>query len=387
MNELLQIIESGGSLFDEKEGYRQIPYVDLSVRSKDEKEELLSCISRVLDSGQYVGISCCEEFESAIAAYCGVPRALAVSSGTDALCLALRVLSIGPGDEVITVPNSHFASVASIVQAGAKPVFVDVGPDQNIDIKLIEPAITKNTKAIMPVHLTGRVCDMPSIMEIAEAYELLVVEDAAQAVGATFNNRMAGTFGDAGAFSAHPLKNLNAIGDAGYLFVRDIENFERASRLRNHGLEDRDTVLEWGNVSRMDAIQSEVLTLRLKNLDEVISRRRRNARFYNENIKSRTIQLPRFDDLKQCTFHTYVIQAEERDLLAQRLHERGIGTAIHYPVPLHLQPSAIGCGYSRGDFPVAEALADKILSIPIHQCLELQDLEYIAHHIDELSGY
>ncbi len=368
---------------NESDAFRQIPYVDLAAQFNSEKQEIIDCMEKVCASGAHVGLYLTEGFEKAVAEYCGVPFALAVSSGTDALFLALRILDIGPGDEVITVPNTHFATVGAIVRAGAIPVFVDVQDDQNICPELIEAVITPKTKALLPVHLTGRACDMDPILEIARARNLKVIEDAAQAIGSKYKGTMAGSFGDVAAFSAHPLKNLNAIGDAGYMVIHDPELLERASRLRNHGLKERNTVLEWGGVARMDALQAEILKFRLTKLDSLMAKRQQNAGLYAEYINTQSIFHPVCRDHEFNTYHIYVIQAERRDELISYLDAHGVGTAIHYPIPLHLQPAAGNLGYKKGDFPNAERQAEKILSLPVHQFLSADDIKYISGLINK----
>jgi dTDP-4-amino-4,6-dideoxygalactose transaminase len=363
---------------------RNIPYVDLSSQYDAEKLKINECILRVLESGQYVGgAHISQKFEEAISKYCHVDHALAVSSGTDALYLALKILNIGPGDEVITVPNTYCATVAAICLVGATPVFVDVQSDRNMDPKKLEAVITKKSKAILPVHLTGRVCDMDPILKIAGEENLAVIEDAAQAVGAKYKGKIAGTFGDVAAFSAHPLKNLCAIGDAGYMLIKDGGLVERAGQLRNHGLQDRDTVLEWSGVARIDALQAEILHFRLTQLDDLIKMRQRNAKLYDQHIIEKNIFKPVTRDYEFNTYHTYVIQVENREQLTSYLKSNGVEAVIHYPVPLHLQPAAESLAYKVGAFPVAEDQAKKILSLPIHQYLKEDDIIYISNLINK----
>ncbi|MDA8855483.1 DegT/DnrJ/EryC1/StrS family aminotransferase, partial [Candidatus Pseudothioglobus singularis] len=221
---------------------KKIPYVDLKNQWKEERDELLPIIDRVLSSGRYVGGEEVEIFEDNIAKFCGVNFAVALNSGTDALMYALLLAGIKKGDEVITPPNSFIASTSTIVHVGATPVFVDVLPDQNLDPSKIEDAITKNTKAIMPVHLTGRVCDMDPIMDIANRHNLIVIEDAAQAIGSKYKGKVSGSIGDIGCFSTHPLKNLNACGDGGFLTTNDEDIYNQLKIFRNHGMTDRNIV-------------------------------------------------------------------------------------------------------------------------------------------------
>src|SRR5262249_25815136 len=288
---------------------------------------------------------------------------------------------IGPGDEVITPPNSFIASTAVIVHAGARPVFVDVLADQNIDPAAIEAAITPRTRAIMPVHLTGRVCRMDAIMEIAERHGLLVIEDAAQSIGSMFQGRKSASFAHFDCSSAHPLKNLNAIGDAGFVTTNDSAAAARMRRLRTHGMADRETVEEWGFVSRMDVLQAAILDYRLDKLPDVIAKRRENAALYQHLIKHAEGFVPPCRQDEFNTFHTFVIQTEWRDELQQHLRAIGIKTAIHYPVPIHLQPAAAGLGYRRGDFPTTERQAERILTLPVNQYMSARDVETVAGEV------
>ena len=361
---------------------RAISYVDLPAQGRDQLAELRGIFERVVLRGTFVGAAEeIERFETRIAGYCGTEQAVALSSGTDALILAMIAAGIGPGDEVITPPNSFVASTAAIVHVGAKPVFADVLPDQNIDPEAIERAITPRTKAIMPVHLTGRVCRMDDILDIAARRRLTVIEDAAQSVGSMYQGRKSGSFGRFGCFSAHPLKNLNALGDAGFITTNDKAAAERIRRLRSHGLSDRDSVEEWGMVARMDVLQAAVLNYRLDELPEVIARRRDNAVLYQRLLRHERIFVPPCRQDEYNTFHTFVIQTDRRDELQAHLRDRGIKTAIHYRHPIHLQPAARGLGYRRGDFPVAERQAGRILTLPVNQHLAPADIETVAGEI------
>jgi dTDP-4-amino-4,6-dideoxygalactose transaminase len=358
-----------------------VPYVDLAAQYADERDIVLPLIDRALAGGQWVGGPAVEEFEQAAARYLGARHVVGVASGTDALILGLRALGVGAGDEVITPPNSFVASTAAIFFAGAKPVFADVLPDQNIDPAAVEAAITPRTRAILPVHLTGRMARMDAIMAIAERHGLAVIEDAAQAIGSRLHGRPAGMFGHLGAFSAHPLKNLNAMGDAGFVATNDAGLAARLRLLRNNGLADRNTVVEWGVVSRLDNVQATILHHRLRQLDDVIAARRRNAALYRKRLDHSRIFAPPCRDVEVNTFHTFVIQVDERDALRSHLTDRGVGTAIHYPIPIHLQPAAKDLGYRKGDFPAAERQAERILTLPIHQFLARDDIEYVAEAI------
>ncbi|MFO1157380.1 MAG: DegT/DnrJ/EryC1/StrS family aminotransferase [Reyranellaceae bacterium] len=359
-----------------------IPYVNLPAQGRDQLADLKRIFEEVVSRGAFVGTG--EEIdalEKRLAAYCGTAEAVALNSGTDALMLAMVVAGIGRGDEVITPPNSFVASTATIIHLGAKPVFADVMADQNIDPEKIERAITPSTKAIMPVHLTGRVCRMDEIMEIAERHGLVVIEDAAQAIGSTYKGRRSGAVGHYGCFSAHPLKNLNALGDGGFVATNDKAAAERMRRLRSHGMADRQTIEEWGLVSRMDTLQAAILNYRLDKLPDVIAKRRANAAVYQGLLRHERLYVPPCRNEEFNTFHTFVIQVDRRDALQGHLKALGIKTAIHYPIPIHLQPAARGLGHREGDFPATERQAGRILTLPVNQYMSRSDIETVAGEI------
>ncbi|MCK4967242.1 DegT/DnrJ/EryC1/StrS family aminotransferase, partial [bacterium] len=319
----------------------KIPYVNIAAQHAQIKEEILNSVSKVISSGQFVLGNEVNEFERRFAEMCGARFALGVNSGTDAIILALMALSIGPGDEVITVPNSFITSASAVAFVGAKPVFVDVGEDYNINPADIEEKITPNTKAILPVHLTGRPADMDAILEIAKRHGLFIIEDCAQAVCAEYKGKQVGTFGDVGCFSLHPLKTLNACGDGGVLTTNSDELYESLSILRNNGLKSRDECKYWSFNSRLDNIQAAILLIKLKYLEKWTEKRRENARFYQEKLKEHPhIQIPVDKLYEKAVYHTFVVQAEQRDRLKEKLEQSGIGTSIHYPVPIHLQKPA-----------------------------------------------
>ena len=360
-----------------------VPYVNLVAQWEDEKHDLLPIIESVMSSGQYVGGEAVDRFEQKVAELCGTRFCVALNSGTDAIMFGLLALGVRPGDEVITPPNSFIASTAAIVHLNAKPVFVDVLPDQNIDPSRIERAITTRTKAIMPVHLTGRIASMNDILEIAKHHQILVIEDAAQSVGSLYLGRPSGSLGKIGCFSTHPLKNLNACGDAGFLTTDDEGIAKQVYLYRNHGLADRDTVEIFGNVSRMDTLQAAILEYRLSRLSKVIEKRRKNADMYRELINSSQIHIPEEREEEFNTYHTLVIQCDKRNELKRYLMKQGIETAIHYPVPIHLQPAASHLGYSKGDFPVTETQSELILTLPIHQYLNENDIKNTSKSINK----
>ena len=360
-----------------------IPYVNLAAQWEDEKIDLLPIIEKVMSSGQFVGGEEVELFEQKAADFCGTKYCVALNSGTDALVLGLAALGVRPGDEVITPPNSFIASTAAIIHLRAKPVFVDVQPDQNIDPTLIEEAITSKTKAIMPVHLTGRMAAMEQISEISQKYNIPVIEDAAQSIGSLLAGEKSGSYGEVGCFSTHPLKNLNACGDGGFVTTNKKDIAENIALMRNHGLIDRNSVARFGYVSRMDTIQAAILNYRLQGLPNIIEKRRINASLYQELLNNEFIFYPPEKSIEFNTYHTFVIQVEERDELKLYLEQKEICTSIHYPIPIHLQPSSHFLGYKSSDFPVTEEHSQHILSIPIHQYLSKNDIQIISKSIND----
>tara|TARA_B110000008_G_scaffold109800_1_gene112822 strand:- start:1158 stop:2264 length:1107 start_codon:yes stop_codon:yes gene_type:complete len=363
---------------------KPISHIDLKSQWIDERDELMPIIDRVMSSGKFILETECEEFEESVAKLCGVKYAAALNSGTDALIYALTLSGIKKGDEVITPANSFIASTSSIVHIGAKPVFVDVLPNQNIDPSKIERAITGNTKAIMPVHLTGRVCDMDPILEIAKRHNLLVVEDAAQAIGSKYKGRSSGSIGDIGCFSTHPLKNLNACGDGGFVTTNDKDIYEKIKKFRNHGKISQYKISHFGMVSRMDNLQAAILNYRLEKLDKLTQKRRNNAKKYIEEINQENIFIPHEKSYEFNTYHTFVIQTNRRDELKEHLLNQGIKTAIHYPIPIHLQRASRGLGYKDGDLPVTEKQAKEILTLPVNQYLTNFDIERV---IDAVNSF
>ena len=357
-----------------------IPYIDLRRQHLPIRDEILSAIGRVIDHAGFILGEEVEQFEKEIAGYCGTKYAVGVNSGTDALFLSLKAYGIGQGDEVITVPNSFLATTSVIVAAGARPVFVDVADDMNINPELIEEKLTTNTRAIMPVHLTGRPVDMGPIVEIAMAHNLVVIEDAAQAIGAEYKGRKVGSLGDAGCFSLHPLKTLNACGDGGVITTNNESLCRTLIQLRNIGLKNRNESDIWGYNSRLDTLQAAILLVKLKYLDLWIEQRRSNAEYYIEHL-SDVVTTPVDRDSDRSAFHTFIIRTKKRDELQEYLERNGIGTRVHYPIPIHLQAAAQSLGYKKGDFPVCERQAQTILSLPIYQGLTEAELAYIVDRI------
>ena len=359
-----------------------VPYVNIAEQHARIKEELMAAMGRVIDHGQFVLGQEVSEFEQKFADLCGSRYAVGVNSGTDALIFALKALGIGEGDEVITVSSSFVASASCIVLAGAQPVFVDVRDDYNIDTTQIEAAITPRTKAVLPVHLTGRPADMNPILEIAQSHDLHVIEDCAQAVCAEYHERSVGSLGTVGCFSFHPLKTLNACGDGGAITTNDANVYQEILNLRNIGLQTRDECVVWSHNSRLDTLQAAILMVKLDYLYEWTQKRRTNAQMYQAGLAGiPQIKAPKDQPFEHAVYHTFVVQAERRDALREYLSTCGIGTAVHYPIPIHLQQVAESLGYGEGSFPVTERLANQIVSLPVYPELESDQLEYVINSI------
>ncbi len=363
---------------------KNIPYVNIIKQTKEEKREIFYALNKLFLESEFILGKEVKKFEKNICKLLNIKRCVALNSGTDALTLGLYLLGVKRGDEVITTPNSFIASTASIVHLGAIPIFCDVKDDQNIDPGEIEKKISKKTKAIMPVHLSGRSSEMDAIIKISKKYKIPVIEDAAQSIGTKFNNKQVGTFGKVGCFSAHPLKNLNAMGDGGYLVTNDEKIANQAASLRNHGIVNRNSVLSFGHVSRMDNLQAAVLNIRFKKLQKVISQRRKNAKLYFKLLKSqKNIILPKENKNEFNTYHTFVIQAKKRDKLKKHLEKKGISTAIHYP-KLIFQQKAYKKKFKtpkKNEFPVAKKLVRNILTLPINQYLKSKEIYRISNEI------
>jgi len=360
----------------------KVKYVDFALQYANERDQIWSSLDRVLSSGKYILGEEVEKFEDKFSALCDTKFAIGVANGTDALTLSMEALGIGKGDQVITVPNSWVSSASSIALVQARPVFVDVREDQNIDPFKIEKVITSKSKAILPVHLTGKCADMDPIIKIAEKYDLSIIEDAAQSVNARYKGRTSGSMGICGCFSLHPLKNLNAAGDAGIITTNNIELAEKLYLLRNHGLKSRNEVLCWGYNSRLDELQASILNSRLNKISKITEKRRKFAELYREKLKD-VVYCPMDDEGCFDVYHLFVIQTPERDRLQEYLFDNGVQTGIHYPTPIHLQPCAKYLGYEIDDFPNTEKQSSRILSLPMHNELSNNDIEYVADKIIE----
>jgi len=358
----------------------QVPFVDLTREFKAHEDDLVEIFRKIGRSGAYVMGPELAEFEELAAKYCGVKYALGVADGTDALILGLKAFGVGPGDEVITTPNSFIASVGAIVAVGATPRFVDVKNDLNMDPSCLREAITDKTKAVMPVHLTGRPSDMGEINKIAREFNLFVIEDAAQAIGGRYRGRPVGSLGDIAAFSLHPLKNLHIYGDGGLITTDNEDFYLRIKALRNHGLKDRDTCGEWGMNSRLDTLQAAIASFKLTKLDEWTKRFREIAAVYRQGL-SDYLTVPVDTEDEFAVYHNFVVHSDQRKDLMEYLASRGIDTKIHYPVLLHLQPAAEQFGYREGDFPVAEKLSKTMMSLPIFPALTQIEIDSVVSGI------
>lgn len=345
-----------------------VPYSALATEASLVKTELLRAVENVLESGRYILGPECAAFEKEFADYCQTTFAAGIANGTCALHLVLRGIGLADGDEVITVSNSFVASASSVALAGAKPVFVDIGDDGNMDPQQLEDAITKRTRAIVPVHLTGRPARMTEILDIARRHDLFVLEDAAQAVGASLNGKRVGSFGHAACFSLHPLKNLHAFGDGGMVTSNDPELLAQLAKSRNHGLANREQCDFWSFNCRLDEVQAAMLRVQLRHLDAWTEARRTLALRYNELLRP-YVEVPDEGPGEHCVFQTYVVKSERRDALKQYLNEHGVEALIHYATPIHLQPAAKGLGYTASDFPRTMHHVDRILSLPLYPTL------------------
>lgn len=343
----------------------------------------MSAIRKVATQGDFTLGGAVGEFEQRFASLCRIPYAVSVGSGTDSLILSLKMLGVGPGDEVITTPMTFIATAGAIVATGARPVFVDSEDGFVIDPALIERAITPQTKAIMPVHYTGNVADMPRIMEVANAHGLQVVEDACQSIMAEIDGIPVGSSGSAAGFSLHPLKNLNVWGDGGVVVTQSPELAEKLRLYRNHGLEDRDNVATFGVNSRLDSIQAAIGNQLIGQAESITQRRIENAEYYDRELTSLgdVVGVPQRRPGVRHVYHLYMVRARNRDDLVLFLNSRGVEAKVHYPIPVHLQHAAAYLGYEPGSFPVCEQDCQNVITLPAHQHLQAEDLAYVVEQI------
>ncbi len=340
-------------------------------------------LRRLVGSGEFTLGPFVEEFEQKFARHVGAKHAISTNTGTDALMLALKGVGVKPGDEVITVPNTFVATVGAIVAVGARPVFVDCDDRYQIDTSRLKVAITSRTRAVLPVHWTGAPANVEKVIEIARGNDVPVVEDACAATGAKIKGRCVGTFGKAGAYSFHPLKPLNVWGDGGVMVTNDDKVASHVRLYRNHGLKDRDHVEIWGVNNRLQPVQAIVASRVLDSLDAIVEKRNQNARRLDEGLKaigSNVVVPPRLADYREA-YQIYVVRVKQRDALLKHLIERDIEAKVHYPIPLHLQRAAVPFGYKRGDFPACEQQADEIITLPCHQYVNDEQIDYMLDTI------
>jgi dTDP-4-amino-4,6-dideoxygalactose transaminase len=365
----------------------QVPLLDLKAQYASIRDEVRSAIDRVIESQRFILGPEVEALEQEIAAYCGCAHAVGVSSGTDALLVALMAIGIKPGDEVITSPYSFFASAGEIARLGARPVFADIDRKTfNIDPAGIEARITRRTRAIIPVHLFGQMADMPAIMEIARRRQLYVIEDAAQTIGAELHGQRAGSIGHAGCFSFYPSKNLAAFGDAGMVTTHDASLADRMRMLRVHGSRDKYRHELIGGNFRLDALQAAVLRVKLKYLDAWTEQRRQNAAVYKESLRTAgSVALPDESRDSRHIYNQFVIRTACRNDLMTKLREQGIACEVYYPTPLHLQPCFKDLGNNAGDFPISEQASKETLALPIYPELSREMLQYVADTVADFQ--
>jgi dTDP-4-amino-4,6-dideoxygalactose transaminase len=363
-----------------------IPFLDLKVQHDGLRGELDATVLRVLHGGQFVLGSEVESFEARFAAYCGTRYAVALNSGTSALHLALLAEGIGPGDEVITTPMTFVATVAAILYVGATPVFVDIDPESwTIDVDRIPAALTARTRAIVPVHLHGLMADMAPLLAIAREHGLAVIEDAAQAHGAEYRGQRAGSLGGAGCFSFYPGKNLGACGEGGALVTDDPKLATTVRILRDWGQTAKYHHQLKGYNYRMDGLQGAVLGVKLAHLEAWTEARRRNAAIYHRLLQPSGLPRPAEVPDRRHVYHVYAVLVTERDLVRARLHHAGVATGVHYPTPVHLQPAYADLGYRVGDFPVAESVAERTLSLPMFPELTETQIRQVVACLCEAS--
>jgi len=360
-----------------------IPILDLTKQYEEIREETEKEVLKVLSSGKYILGENVKKLEENFAKYCGTERAVGVASGTDALHITLRALDIGPGDEVITVSFTFIATVEAISYVGAKPVFADIDPETfNLDINELEKKITPRTKAIIPVHLYGQPVDMDPVVEIAKKYNLFIIEDCAQSVGATYKGKKTGSFGDVGCFSFFPTKNFGAAGDGGMITTKSNYIADRIISLRNHGSHIRYYHTEVGLNSRLDEIQAAVLNVKFPHIDRWNSKRKEAANYYSELFKNNEdIVIPKELDNVSCVYHQYTIKVPERDKIFNTLKGNGVMSMIYYPVPVHLQEAYRDLGLQEGYLPHTENAAKSVLSLPIFPEITREQQEKVANEV------
>ena len=364
----------------------KVSFVNLIREARLIEDELIDATKSVLKSGNYINGENVKFFEKHFSNFCGVKHSISVGNGSDGLKIIMKALDIGRGDEVICPANSFIASAWSIIDAEATPVFCDVENDFLASLRTIEKCKTKKTKAIMAVHLTGKLCDTDKLLEYCKKEKIFLIEDAAQAVGAA-NDRdeKSGSFGVAGSFSMHPLKNLSVYGDGGVVTTNSEELAVKMKLLRNHGLVNRDEAELWGFNSRLDEMQAAFASIKLKRLNDWNQKYIEIAKKYNDFLSNKIVKPLTKNGFKDI-FHNYIITVpkEIRNDLMSSLYEYGIETKIHYPIPLHLQKCAASLGYKKGDIPNVEKLSESMISLPIYHTLKDIEIEYVIEHVNKL---
>lgn len=367
-----------------KESVTSVPLLDLKRQYVAIKTEIDEAIVKVVANTQFILGPEVKTFEESVASYCKTKFAIGVASGTDALLISLRACGVGPGDEVIIPTFSFFATASAVHNLGAKPIFVDINPETyNLDPDLIQEKITKKTKVIMPVHLFGQSCDMDPILDLAKKYNLKVVEDAAQALGAEYKNKKTGSVSDLGCFSFFPSKNLGGMGDGGMVVTSNPELAEKVKLLRTHGAKQKYYHDIVGYNSRLDTIQAAVLNVKLKYLDSWSKKRRENAQIYNQQLKGCEITLPKAESYNYHIYNQYTIAVKNRDELKDFLKQKGVGCEVYYPVPLHLQECFSYLGYKKGSCPISEKKASAVISLPVFPELTEKEQECVISAIKQ----
>jgi dTDP-4-amino-4,6-dideoxygalactose transaminase len=361
-----------------------IPFVNLGVEFQQNESEYVDALRKIGLSGNYILGQNVLSFEKNISDLIDIKHVISVGNGSDAIVFILKALGIGPGDEVITPPNSFIASTWSIIAVGAKPIFCDIDETLNIDPLALSKYITKKTKAILAVHFAGVPCKIDLLQDFCKQNSILLIEDCAQSIGSIYKNKHTGTFGIAGAFSLHPLKSLGGMGDGGFISTNNEDLANQVRLMRNHGLSNRDSAEIWGFNSRLDEIQAAFLNIKLNNFASNKARTKKIGNYFLDNLCT-DIELPIMDLDMDVYWHRFIIFSRTRDLLKNKLREMGIDTRIHYPIPIHLQNSSKNLGYKLGDFPNTERQSNFSLSIPLYPQLTDLEVEYIVEKVNDIS--
>ena len=358
----------------------KVPFVNLGLQYKNYRKDILKQFDLLSSKGEYILGKELGLFEKQFASFCGTKYAVGVGNGSDALTFSLLSLKIGPGDEVIIPANSFVATAWTVANVGAKIVYADINNDFNIDPESVLKLISSKTKAIIPVHLTGKICEIETINKIAKKFNIYVIEDSAQSIGSTYKNKKSGSFGITGCFSLHPLKNLHVHGDGGIITTNNKLLYDYFLKIRNHGLKNRDECEFWGYNSRLDNIQAAIARIKLKSINKINNRFRKIAKMYSNELKD-YIEVPIDDENRKSIFHRYIIKYSERDKLKNYLEKKGIETKINYPIPLHKQEASRKINFKKKSLTNTEQLSKKILSLPIYYEMTDKQVEYVINQI------